>query len=104
MPTQSFIAALLVLGNTEGLPWNLTPWQAITKVYGPLWSTTEDVQDDSPAPFVAEWTVRLAKSVKTFADNVWLCSKAKQDKYIVTEQPDNDTLGHTTWAHWVTTN
>ena len=36
MPTSTFSAALLLLSNTEGMPWSTSPWELITKAHGVL--------------------------------------------------------------------
>jgi hypothetical protein len=102
MPTQSFYSALLVLGNTEGLPWTASPWQAATKTYGPPWYTPPDSSPDAVSPNAPEWTVKTAQAVKTFADNVWSQDPDEQDDYVVKRQVDNDSAGRTAWKDWVT--
>lgn len=104
MPTQSIYSALLVLGNTEGLPWSTPTWQALTSVYGIPWSTTPGAPDDAPATHVSKWTVKIATSVKTFAENVWSKSSDVQDAYVVRQKADNDSTGRTAWKNWVREN
>lgn len=101
MPTQSFHSALLVLGNTEGLPWTAQPWQAMTKIYGAPWVTNPDSSPEVISPNAPEWTVKTAQAVKTFADNVWSKNPDEQDIYVVKRQADNDSAGRGAWKDWV---
>ncbi|KAI5999277.1 hypothetical protein EDD15DRAFT_2363365 [Pisolithus albus] len=105
MPTQSLTAALLVLGNTEGLPWSTPPWEAITHVHGLPWSTVEGASDDSPAPYVSGWTTRLASKVKAFAEKVWTLKKPDaQDSFVSTRKADNHSSGREAWSKFVRDN
>ncbi|KAI5982173.1 hypothetical protein EDD15DRAFT_2378268 [Pisolithus albus] len=105
MPTQSLTAALLVLGNTEGLPWSTPPWEAITHVHGLPWSTVEGASDDSPAPYVSGWTTRLASKVKAFAEKVWTLKKPDaQDSFVSTRKADNHSGGREAWSKFVRDN
>ncbi|KAI6008898.1 hypothetical protein F5J12DRAFT_782305 [Pisolithus orientalis] len=50
MPTQSLRAVLLML-SSEGLPWSVASWQALTRMPGELWFTVNNnnMLDDSPS-------------------------------------------------------
>jgi len=104
MPTQSLYSALLVLGARDGLPWTASPWQAMTKTYGPPWFTETDTDPDQISPNVPEWKVLTARVVKIFAENVWAKDGDEQDAYVVTRQADNDSTGRTAWKEWMQAN
>lgn len=97
MPTLSLSAALLVLGNTEGLPWNSSTWQALTKVVGPPWETPDDAAPGSRAPNHTAWTVATAQSVKAYARSLWSKSSTAQIQYSSRTYTDNDALGRDAW-------
>ncbi|KAH7905302.1 P-loop containing nucleoside triphosphate hydrolase protein [Hygrophoropsis aurantiaca] len=103
MPSPPIYSALLVLGNSEGLPWNIPAWQAITKVHGIPWQTVDGAADMDKSPYVARWTVKVAKAVKVFAQNAWSrpIEPNLQDDYIVTRKADNDSAGRKSWKDFV---
>ena len=70
MPTQSLYSALLILGDTQGLPWTASLWQVLTKIYRPPWLTHPNTELDTTLPNVPKWIVKTAQSVKTFANNL----------------------------------
>ncbi|KIK11276.1 hypothetical protein PISMIDRAFT_122983 [Pisolithus microcarpus 441] len=100
MPSQSLTAALLLLGK-DGLPWGTPTWQSLTRIHGEPWATAENAPDDSLALHVPEWTTRVAKHVKAFATKVWGMAPSKQDAYVAKRAKDNDSVGRTAWATFV---
>ena len=101
MPTQAIHSALLVLGNSEGLPWTTPSWQALTKVHGLPWDTTDNAPDDARSMIVPEWNVRVAKEVKVFVQKVLSMPEAEQDDYIIAGKGDNNSAGRKAWKDWV---
>lgn len=101
MPTSTLSGALLLLSNTDGLPWNTSPWQAITKVYGLPWFVDSNAADETPAPNYSSWKVGVAKTVKTFAENLWALPESDQDKYAAARRADNDSAGRSAWSQFV---
>lgn len=101
MPTQAIHSALLVLGNTEGLPWTTPSWQALTKVYGIPWDISGDAPDEARSTIVPEWTIRVTKEVEVFVQKVWSIPEAEQDNYIVAVKGDNNSAGRKAWKDWV---
>lgn len=103
MPSQTLTAALLVLGNTEGLPWTTPEWQTITKVHGVPWNTEVDAPETGRSPNVAEWTNQVANKVQQFAEKVWsMAGNAdKQDSFVTTKKADNVSEGRLSWAQFV---
>ena len=101
MPSLSIAAALLILGNFEGLPWTSSTWQDITLVGGVPWFTEPGADADAQAPYVNTWTTRTAESVKTYARNLWSASDtADQIRYSNNNLSDNDHAGRTAWNKW----
>ncbi|KAI6144170.1 P-loop containing nucleoside triphosphate hydrolase protein, partial [Pisolithus thermaeus] len=100
MPSQSLTAALLLLGK-DGLPWNIPTWQSISRIHGEPWATAENATDDSLALHVPEWTTRVANHVQAFATKVWGMATSKQDAYVAKRAKDNDSVGRTAWATFV---
>lgn len=101
MPTSTLSSALLLLSNSEGLPWAAPPWEAITKVVGLPWFFDPNAADDSPTPNYACWTVGVAKTVKTFVETIWALPEQEQEKYTTARKADNDTAGRTAWNRFV---
>ncbi|KAF9236554.1 hypothetical protein BU15DRAFT_63908 [Melanogaster broomeanus] len=107
MSSQSFTAVLLLLsGNTEGLPWDTPPWQALTKIHGLPWITEESASEDASSSIISEWTVCIAWSVQSFAETVWQKqSEDGQNRYITKKKIiNNDTTGCNAWQKWVSLN
>ncbi|KAI6011505.1 hypothetical protein EDC04DRAFT_2609856 [Pisolithus marmoratus] len=50
MPSVAISAALLLLGNSEGLPWTSSTWQHLTMVIGIPWHTDPNAAPDTPMP------------------------------------------------------
>lgn len=101
MPTLSLSAALLILGNSDGLPWNSTTWQALTEVVSPPWETPDDAPPDSPAPNYKTWTVAVAQTVKAYARTLWSKSSMEQIQYSSRTYTDNDAAGREAWNNFV---
>ncbi|KIK10837.1 hypothetical protein PISMIDRAFT_20041, partial [Pisolithus microcarpus 441] len=105
MPSLAISAALLLLGNSESLPWTSSTWQDITKVFGTPWYTEPDAAPDTPAPNVSGWSTAVAQSIKTYAQNLWaqpnLVARAAYARRAYT---DNDAQGRSTWNGWVSAN
>lgn len=102
MPTLSISAGLLILGNnTEGLPWNCTTWQALTKIVGPPWEAPTDAPPQSPAPNYKSWSIAVAHSVKAYAQNLWSKTPAGRIEYASKGYTDNDSAGRDAWNNFV---
>jgi len=101
MPTSTLSSALLLLSNSEELPWATAPWQSITKVAGLPWFFDANAADESPAPNYACWTVGIAKTVKTFVETIWTLPEADQDKYTSARKADNDMAGRSAWNRFI---
>ncbi|KAI6029961.1 hypothetical protein BKA83DRAFT_4489870 [Pisolithus microcarpus] len=105
MPSLAISAALLLLGNSEGLPWTASTWQELTKVFGIPWFTEPDTAPDTPAPNVSSWSTATAQSVKTYAQNLWAQPNIMaQAAYARRAYTDNDAQGRTAWNGWVSAN
>ncbi|KAI6154544.1 P-loop containing nucleoside triphosphate hydrolase protein [Pisolithus tinctorius] len=105
MPALGVAAALLLLGNSEGLPWTMPAWQDITKVFGVPWHTEPDAAPDSPAVHVPTWTTSIAQSVSVYARNLWKkTTLAAQAEYARKGYTDNDAEGRRAWNSWVVAN
>ncbi|KAG6371774.1 hypothetical protein JVT61DRAFT_9129 [Boletus reticuloceps] len=101
MPTLSISAALLILGNTEGLPWRSDTWQSLTKVTGVPWETAPDTPANVTAMHVKEWTVEIAQSVEAYAKSLWSKKGKTQLQYSSRAYTDNDAEGRRHWNDWV---
>ncbi|KAG8220414.1 hypothetical protein J3R82DRAFT_3403, partial [Butyriboletus roseoflavus] len=101
MPTTTLSAALLTVSNMDGLPWSTPIWQSLTKIHGIPWYYADTAKDDSPAPNYSGWTVKVAKAVKVFAQNVWDLTESSQEKYIVARHADNDSEGRLAWQKFI---
>lgn len=101
MPTLSLSAALLVLGNTEGLPWNSPTWQGLTKIVGIPWETPDDAEPGAPSPNHTSWTVAVAQTVKAYARSLWSKSPSAQIQYSARTYTDNDAAGREAWNTFV---
>ena len=101
MPTSTLSSALLLLLNSEGLPWAIVPWQSIAKIAGLPWFFDANAADKSPALNYACWTVGIAKMVKTFIKTIWTLPEADQDKYTSAQKADNNTVGCSAWNKFV---
>ncbi|KAI6116603.1 P-loop containing nucleoside triphosphate hydrolase protein [Pisolithus croceorrhizus] len=105
MPSLAISAALLLFGNSDGLPWTSSTWQDLTKVVGIPWYTDPDAAPDTPAPNVPDWSTAVAQSVKTYAQNLWAQPNVvAQAAYARHAYTDNDAQGRTTWNGWVSAN
>ncbi|KIN92957.1 hypothetical protein M404DRAFT_172154 [Pisolithus tinctorius Marx 270] len=105
MPALGVATALLLLGNSEGLPWTMPAWQDITKVFGVPWHTEPDAAPDSPAVHVPTWTTSIAQSVSVYARNLWKkTTLAAQAEYARKGYTDNDAEGRRAWNSWVVAN
>ncbi|KAI5982172.1 P-loop containing nucleoside triphosphate hydrolase protein [Pisolithus albus] len=105
MPSLSISAALLLLGNSEGLPWTSSTWQELTNVFGIPWYTEPDAAPDTPAPNVSGWSTAVAQSVKSYAQNLWgQPNIMAQAAYARRAYTDNDAQGRAAWNGWVSAN
>ncbi|KIK23572.1 hypothetical protein PISMIDRAFT_10882, partial [Pisolithus microcarpus 441] len=105
MPSLANSAALLLLGNSEGLPWTSPTWQELTKVFRIPWYTEPDAAPETPAPNVSGWSTAVAQSVKTHARNLWAQPNAvAQAAHARRAYTDNDAQGRTAWNGWVSAN
>lgn len=101
MPSFAISTALLILGNTEGLPWTSSTWQENTKVYGLPWEIVPHSAPDTPTPNVPSWTTQKAQTVEAYARNLWLSDD--KSKYS-TSSSDNNSAGRSQWNNWVQKN
>ncbi|KAI6041178.1 hypothetical protein EDC04DRAFT_2893393 [Pisolithus marmoratus] len=105
MPSVAISAALLLLGNSEGLPWTSSTWQHLTMVIGIPWHTDPDAAPNTPVPNVSSWSTAIAESVKTYAQNLWAQPNiVAQAAYARRSYTDNDAQGCTAWNGWVSAN
>ncbi|KAI6029955.1 P-loop containing nucleoside triphosphate hydrolase protein [Pisolithus microcarpus] len=105
MPSLANSAALLLLGNSEGLPWTSPTWQELTKVFRIPWYTEPDAAPETPAPNVSGWSTAVAQSIKTHARNLWAQPNAvAQAAHARRAYTDNDAQGRTAWNGWVSAN
>ena len=94
MPLLSIGAAILILGNTEELPWTSETWQGLMKFFAILWETPNGAAPDTLSPHVLSWNTQIAQSVKSYVEN--LHSKMDQQvqiDYATCGFSDNNSLG-----------
>jgi hypothetical protein len=98
MPNLSITTALLLLGNSEGLPWSSTTWQELSKVIGLPWATVPDAEPTAQSPNVPSWTTHIANSIQVYATNLWSKDNTKAKiKYSSHGLADNDAAGQVAW-------